>query len=124
MKPLTLLTALLLAGALALAGCTHPDEEEPTPGNGNNGSTDPDDDTITISGFAFHPQTKNVTLGTTLIWSNHDDTAHRLVADDESWAAGHFEPGQSDGVTFNDEGEFPYHCELHPQMTGTITVTR
>ncbi|HWM10814.1 MAG TPA: hypothetical protein VNO82_15775 [Solirubrobacteraceae bacterium] len=25
--------------------------------------------------------------------------------------------------TFNNPGSYPFHCEVHPQMTGTITVT-
>jgi heme/copper-type cytochrome/quinol oxidase subunit 2 len=32
-------------------------------------------------------------------------------------------PGQSYSFTFNQAGTFHYHCKIHPEMTGTVTVT-
>lgn len=124
-----LLPHLLLLGALFLSGCAQPDDDA-TPGDGGDGTdndgtdTNGDGDTVSISGFAFHPQGLEVPPATTVIWTNEDDVDHTATADDGSWDAGTLEPGRSDGHTFSDEGEYPYHCAIHPSMTGTITVVR
>jgi plastocyanin len=114
------LLALLLAVAFLLAGCFGPDDDTPTNGSGTGG----DDESVTITRSGFHPQELVVPPGTTVIWTNEDSISHTATADDGSWDAGTFGPGQSDGATFSDEGEYPYHCAFHPGMTGTITVVR
>ena len=58
-----------------------------------------------------------------MTFTNNDTAPHTATADDDSWDAGEIAPGASATVTFDTAGSFPYHCNFHPNMTATITVT-
>lgn len=78
---------------------------------------------VTIAGLAFSPQAVTVSVGETVTWTNNDTQIHTATADDGSWNAGNIAGGGGIGaVVFSVAGTFPYHCEIHPQMTGTVTV--
>jgi plastocyanin len=77
---------------------------------------------VSIKNFAFDPPTLTVPVGTTVTWTNNDSTAHTATADDGSFQSGHIDPGQTFSFTFNTAGTFNYHCEIHPNMTASITV--
>jgi plastocyanin len=81
------------------------------------------DSTVTIQDFAFGPAELSVAAGTTVTFVNNDTTAHTATADDGSWDTGTIEPGASATVTLDAAGTFAYHCQFHPNMTATITVT-
>ena len=82
------------------------------------GSCDAD---VCLENTAFNPDTITVSVGDTVTWENVDGTDHTVTADD-----GDFDEELSDGdtyeETFDEAGEIAYHCEIHPSMTGTITV--
>lgn len=78
---------------------------------------------VTIAGLAFAPSAVTVSVGETVTWTNNDTQIHTATADDGSWNAGNIAGGGGIGaVVFSVAGTFPYHCEIHPQMTGTVTV--
>ena len=85
-------------------------------------------ETITIQDFAFNPATLTINAGTTVIWENKDSVLHDVTNDAGSdVVAGQLfdidiEPGQSGSHTFAEAGEYPYHCDIHPSMTGKIIV--
>jgi plastocyanin len=87
--------------------------------------------TVEISGFAFNPANITVTVGTTVTWTNKDVGApHTATADDQDPGTGQpfFDidlPNQNDSGshTFDTAGDFTYHCEVHPFMTGSVKVT-
>jgi plastocyanin len=76
----------------------------------------------TISGFAFHPNPIVVTAGDTVTWTNNDPVGHTVTANGASFASGTIANGASFSHTFGVVGSFPYHCSIHPTMTGTVTV--
>lgn len=79
---------------------------------------------VTIQNFAFSPASITVTKGTTVMWTNRDSTAHTVTGNTAGGpASGHIQPGQSYSFTFNSAGTFPYHCSIHPEMTGSVTVS-
>jgi plastocyanin len=85
-----------------------------------NGST-----LVTIRQFAFQTQNVTVQPGASVTWVNcelPDVPAHTSTNDQGTWASPLLAPGESFTVTFNSPGVFPYHCEPHPFMTGTVTV--
>ena len=77
---------------------------------------------IVISGFAFSEDI-TVPVGTTVTVRNDDGAAHTFTADDGSFDSGSIAGGATFEFTFTEAGTFPFHCNIHPSMTGTITVT-
>jgi plastocyanin len=73
--------------------------------------------------FLFQPQAISVPPGSTISWFNEGPTTHTSTSDTGIWDSGNINPGFSYQFTFNTPGTYPYHCSLHPAMTGTITVT-
>ena len=73
--------------------------------------------------FAFSPQDVEVLSGDTIKWSNTSSRAHTVTADDgSSFASPRLEPGDSFSHDFSADGSFPYHCTIHPEITGTVLV--
>ena len=97
----------LVLGVVAVSGCT----------SSQSGST------VTIQNMAFNPSTLNVQVGTTVMWINKDSVTHHVVSDTGVFDSGDLATGQSYNYTFNQTGSFPYHCSIHPSMTGTIVVS-
>jgi plastocyanin len=81
--------------------------------------------TVSIKNFAFSPANITVAPGTTVTWVNNDQTAHTATATDPAgtFDSGAVQPGQSYSFTFDKPGTYTYHCEIHPDMTGTVTVS-
>jgi plastocyanin len=80
---------------------------------------------IAIKNFAFSPATLTVKAGTTVTWTNSDGTSHTVVSDTGAPVAFTSPPianGASFLFTFTQAGTYPYHCSIHPSMTGTIVV--
>ena len=79
--------------------------------------------TVSIKGFAFNPPNATVTPGTTVTWVNDDQAPHTATANDGAFDSGTLQPGQSYSFVFDKPGTYAYHCNIHPDMTGTITVS-
>lgn len=80
------------------------------------------DASVAIAGFAFSPASVTIDVGDSVTWTNNDDITHTATADGGSFDTGNLGSGASGAVTFNTAGSFPYHCEIHPQMAGTVIV--
>ena len=77
---------------------------------------------VTVVYFAFSPQTLSVTAGTTVTWTNRDSTTHFVASDTGVFNSGNLATNASFTYTFSNTGSYPYHCAIHPSMTGTIIV--
>jgi plastocyanin len=78
---------------------------------------------VSIVDFAFQPASLEVAAGTTVTWTNTGQAKHTATADDGTFDSKNLKPGESFSFTFNTPGTFAYHCDVHPEMTGTIVVT-
>jgi plastocyanin len=78
--------------------------------------------TAEISRFQFEPQELTVTPGTTVVWTNHDQTIHNVVTTDGKLASPGLDTDDRFSFVFDREGDYPYHCTLHPQMVGVVHV--
>ncbi len=58
--------------------------------------------------------------GSSVTWFNRDATAHAWVG--AGWESGPIAAGTQFTRRFEKPGTFRYHCRLHPQETGTVTV--
>lgn len=78
---------------------------------------------VRIINFAFSPRALSVRVGTRVTFTNRDMTTHTVTADGGLFNSGNLPSGQSVSFTFTGRGSFAYHCRIHPNMTGTISVT-
>jgi plastocyanin len=80
--------------------------------------------TVVIQGFSFNPAHITVKRGTRVTWINRDMTKHTATASNGAFDSGVLRPGQSYSHTFKTAGRTNnYHCEIHPFMRGSVTVT-
>jgi len=79
---------------------------------------------IVIKNFAFRPTSLTVRAGETVTWVNCETngTSHTSTSNTNVWASGLIAPSTTFDHTFAAAGSFPFHCEPHPFMTGTVTV--
>lgn len=80
---------------------------------------------VAIEGFEFAQTEITVKKGTTVTWTNKDEASHDVTADEEKSGAPQSEllgQGESYSFTFNEVGEFGYHCSPHPYMEAKVTV--
>ena len=114
-----------IGGFLFLSGkyATAPTSVENTPKTKTQESVS-DSVTVEAASFAFNPQTIKVKAGGTISFTNKDSTNHSFTADDgKSFDSGVIGNNQTKTVTAPGEpGEYPFHCTLHPNMTGTLVV--
>lgn len=96
---------------------------------GGQGS-DPADETavegvtqVRLQDFAFSPANIVVDVGTTVTWTNYDGVAHTVTSDEgEELKSPLFGQDGTFSYTFDEPGEYFYHCEPHPNMKGLVTV--
>ena len=85
----------------------------------------------------FDPKEIRGTLGISnkIIWTNADTTAHTVTSDAQydDQISGPFNsidtgglilPQQTYEFTFTMDGEYQYHCEPHPWMTGKVIIVK
>ena len=126
--PLSSIAVLVFAAIAAAQPATVPAEESTTPAEESTTpaeSTTPpapnDANTVEIRNNAFNPAQLNVAPGTTVTFVNHDNVPHTATSDTKLFDL-EIPPGSSYPVVLEGEGTVPYHCELHPEMKGTIVV--
>jgi plastocyanin len=78
--------------------------------------------TVDIRNHAFNPAQLNVAPGTTVTFVNNDTEPHTATADNGLFDTGVLQLGSSFDVFFDGSGTVAYHCELHPDMQGSIVV--
>ena len=71
----------------------------------------------------FRPRDLTVQRGTRVRWVNQGSNPHTTTSNRGIWDSGTLSTGESFQRRFGRRGTFNYHCEIHPSMTATITVT-
>jgi plastocyanin len=112
-------TSLVLSGCFSERSATAPVEGVCTlpVGGGVAGST-----IVVIQRFTFASIDVRVRAGERVTWLNCDLESHTSTADGGGWASPLISPGEAFTQTFLVAGEFTYHCEPHPFMTGRVIV--
>jgi plastocyanin len=122
-------TSLVFLAALAIgvASCggysspSSPSNPSPTPAPSGPGvSITAGASTRTTT--AYNPNPITVSRGDTVTWVNTDNVTHTSTADGNAFSSGNIAPGGSFRQTFQTAGSFTYHCAIHPNMVGTVTV--
>lgn len=78
---------------------------------------------VAIKDFAFGPTDIQAKVGQTVTFTNGDSAPHTASLDDGSCTTPNIAAGGSDGLMFTAAGTYPFHCNVHPKMKGTITVS-
>lgn len=100
------------------ASATTVDPQAPTPTT----LPAPSSVSVSIGNRVYVPFSVTVAPGGTVTWTNDDDRPHTVTANDRSFDSGIMEAGATWSRTFPNGGTFAYFCELHPDMTGSVTV--
>lgn len=77
---------------------------------------------VEIVEFAYQPDPVVVATGGKVTWQNEDSAPHTATADDGSFDTGTLDKGKLKSETFKEAGTYPYFCEIHPTMHGTVEV--
>ena len=77
---------------------------------------------VAIEDFYFEPADAAIQPGDTIMWVNEGNTPHTVTSDDGQFDSEVLYPGESFMFTFPEAGTFSYHCEIHPSMTGSVSV--
>jgi plastocyanin len=135
MRPKALFVPVLIVLSLGFAACGDSDDEtsmgtDPAPAT----TTEPADSAPAPSGeaqrsekveiveFTYGPDPVTVQVGGKVTWLNEDTAPHTATADDGSFDTGTLDRGKLGSETFKEAGTFPYFCEVHPTMHGTVEV--
>lgn len=78
---------------------------------------------VNIKDFLYKPANLTIPAGTIIEWTNLDEAAHTVTAENGSWDSKLFGLKEKRRITFAKVGKHPYICTPHPFMKGTITVT-
>jgi len=89
-----------------------------------------------VESKCWDPSTLTVAEGTTVAWTNKDAAGHTVTSgnpgdtdsgslfDSTKDPAGFLiKPETTWQYTFDEEGEYPYFCQVHPWMVGKVIVT-
>ena len=116
-----LLPMMLVVG---VAACGSSSKTASTSGSSPAGSSA---NMIVIKNFAFSPASDTVKAGATITVKNEDQTAHTLTATGSAkgmFDTGNLGPGQTKTFTAPSKpGTYPYLCQIHNYMTGTLNVS-
>jgi plastocyanin len=78
---------------------------------------------VTITSGGFSPNPIDISVGSTVTWTNNDTSAHAEVADNGVFNSGTIAPGGQFSYTFPTAGTFTYHDTFNPSMVGTVNVS-
>lgn len=74
--------------------------------------------------YSFKPATLTIKKGTQVVWTNMSDAPHTVTSDSNAFnTTSSLSQNQTFKFTFVTAGTFAYHCNIHPYMKATITVT-
>jgi plastocyanin len=77
---------------------------------------------VEIADFQYAPGALTIQSGGKVTWLNQDSTEHTATLDDGSFSTGDLAEGKLKSESFKTPGTYAYHCEIHPEMKGTVEV--
>ena len=109
---------------------------------GDGGASKSSEAQVDLEAIAFSPGELEISVGTTVTWTNKDEGVAHTVTSGKAKKEGvpgisEDRPGKPDGLfnrdlpdagdtyefTFDEPGTYKYFCAIHAPMTGTIVVT-
>jgi Plastocyanin len=118
------LILIIISTIVVMSGCNKSDNSVSTTTTGSS----PGAKEVWMQGIAFVPASKTISVGTTITWTNKDNTTHTATSGVPNSPDGLFNSGNlSNGGTFSFKfttaGTFKYFCLIHgAMMTATMIV--
>ena len=78
---------------------------------------------VAIENFSYDPSTATVAVNGFITWTNNDSASHTVTFDGGPNCGNVSGGGGSETVQFTVAGSYPYHCNIHRDMTGTVEVS-
>jgi len=136
MRPKAFLAPALIILALGFAACGGGGDDETSTESGAATATTTESsgsepapsgeaqrsEKVEIVEFTYGPDPVTVQAGGKVIWANRDAAPHTATADDGSFDTGTIDRDKLGSATFKEAGTYPYFCEIHPTMHGTVEV--
>jgi plastocyanin len=135
-QALTPVLTVMLGTALACSSSSGPSNSTPPPPTVESNDISIVAGASHLTNTAFSPNPQVVSLGgnanVTVRWVNKDitggdyasgtATSHRITSDNAAFQqSGVLGGNRTYSVTLT-AGSYPYHCSIHPNMVGTVTV--
>lgn len=79
-------------------------------------------DAVDIKDFNYLPPNLKVKAGTEVTFTNSDEFAHTVTANDKSFDSGNMDKDAKFTHTFDKAGTYKYFCAIHNSMTAVVTV--
>jgi len=118
----SILTVLVLTVTIPTAFADHAKAEVDIPAGAASPGCEATDE-------CFIPSEVTVDMGSEVIWTNSDTAAHTVSSGDVKgggpdgkFESGLFMAGKTFSFKFEEAGEFPYFCQVHPWMQGKVIV--
>jgi len=80
-------------------------------------------DTVVAKDIAYNPTSITVKVGDTITFKNEDSFAHTFTANNGEFDSNSVDGGGSFTFKPTEAGTIAFHCKIHSNMKGTITVT-
>ena len=116
----------LVVGIIAFAPSAFADTAEVTMTKGSSAGQ-----ACVTANNCFDPPNVQVAPGTEVEWKNADTASHTVTSGKPSdnttgtvFDSGLVKAGGDFKFTFTDAGTFDYYCQVHPWMTGVVTVAQ
>ncbi|CAN5613659.1 hypothetical protein BH20CHL7_BH20CHL7_05320 [soil metagenome] len=78
---------------------------------------------VQMQGFAFSPGRVRAQVGEVITFTNSDGAPHTATLNAGSCTTPSLGNGASGSLVFSVAGEYPFHCRIHPDMTGTFEIS-
>jgi plastocyanin len=120
-KKRAMINTAILAILLTIGSCSKSNDYSSGPGS----TGEPGANEVWIQGMAFTPATRTVTAGTTIKWTNKDNSNHTVTSDvgsSETFDSGTMGKGDTFTWQFSTAGTIKYHCTFHSGMKATVVV--
>ena len=116
------LAALAAGVVLVVAACSSGGGTPAPAASACRETTDAGAVAVSIVDFGFQPSAIAAKVGQVIAFTNTGFEPHNATLDDGKCAIPTQQKGGTDGLVFAVAGTYPFHCTVHTQMTGTITI--
>ncbi len=113
---------MIVGAALVVAGCSSGGSSASAASRACRQTTEAGVVKVSIKDFAFKPSAIIAKVGQVISFTNTGFEPHTATLDAGGCTTPTLDTDKCDGLVFSAAGIFPFHCTVHAQMTGTITI--